>query len=349
MKKIAFMMVVAGLLAACSGNSSQDEPATSRDITTVKKDASYAVLLESDVRYGDGLSHDDNSTIPFSTPLHLDIYTPDNGALNRPVYLFIHGGGFTGGSKTAEHIVEMATYFAARGWVFVSINYRTTQNLGALSADNPDEALTFYQGIAPEEWINFALDGAETESDFKQAIALYTAQRDAKAALRWIMANAERYSIDTNYVTVGGGSAGAITALALGVTDEDDFRDEISLVDDPTLATTNLNATTRVKSLVHFWGSNVKLELFEAVYGEYPYDSTDPELFMAHGTDDINPSTPFSEATELEAIFNANGIYNALIPLEGVGHGAWGATANGKTLAELSFDFLTERQGLIVE
>ena len=72
------------------------------------------------------------------------------------------------------------------------------------------------------------------------------------------------------------------------------------------------------------------------------YDPNDPELFMAHGTDDINPSTPFSEATELEATFNANGIYNVLIPLEGAGHGAWDATANGKTLAELSFDFLTE-------
>jgi hypothetical protein len=101
--------------------------------------------------------------------------------------------------------------------------------------------------------------------------------------------------------------------------------------------------------MVYFWGANVKLELFESVYGLYPYDSNDPELFMAHGTNDINPSTPYSEATELKTIYDPLGIYNQLVPLEGRGHGAWNATVDGKSLSDLSFDFLVQRQGLVIE
>ena len=80
-----------------------------------------------------------------------------------------------------------------------------------------------------------------------------------------------------------------------------------------------------------------------------PYDSNDPEIFLAHGTNDQNPTTTYSEATELNSIYSSLGVYNELVPLEGAGHGAWGATVNGKSLSDLSFDFLTQRQGLNVE
>jgi len=93
----------------------------------------------------------------------------------------------------------------------------------------------------------------------------------------------------------------------------------------------------------------VKLELYEAIYGVDPYDNNDPELFMAHGTMDINPSTPFSEATELKDIYDALGIYNELVPLEGAGHGAWDAKVDGRGLNELTFDFIVERQNIQVE
>jgi hypothetical protein len=101
--------------------------------------------------------------------------------------------------------------------------------------------------------------------------------------------------------------------------------------------------------MIYFWGANVKLELYEAIYGLNRYDSGDPELFMAHGTMDVNPSTPFSEAVEMEGIYNSLGIYNELVPLEGAGHGAWNAQVNGIGLNELTYDFVVERQNLIVE
>ena len=116
-------------------------------------------------------------------------------------------------------------------------------------------------------------EGAKTPEEVQQAIAMYTAQRDSKAALRWIVANASTYGINTNFITVGGASAGAITTIALGISNHQDFRDEISIVDDWTLATTNLNETYVIRNMVYFWGSNLKLELFESVYGYDRYDS----------------------------------------------------------------------------
>ena len=233
----------------------------------------------------------------------------------------------------------MANYFASRGWVFASIDYRTASDLQG----------TNFTGIAPQEWIDFTIQNATTPDDARTSIAIYAAQRDAKAALRWIVANSSTYNINTDFITVGGASAGAVSTIALGISNQEDFRDEIPIADDPTLSTTNLNESYDVKSMIYFWGSNVKLELFESVYGESRYDSNYPELFMAHGTDDINPTTTFSEATELEGIYDSLGIYNELVPLEGEGHGAWDAMVGGKSLSDMSFDFLVERQSLNAE
>ncbi len=272
---------------------------------------------------------------------------PDNDSDNRPVVLFIHGGGFTGGIKHKPEIVEMANYYASRGWVFASIDYRTTEELGEIDGMSREEIIAYYKGIAPQEWIENAMEGAETIKQFQQSIAMYAAQRDAKAAMRWIVSNASSYNINTDYITVGGASAGAITTIALGISNLEDFRDEISIADDPTLSTTNLSETYTVQSMVYFWGSNIKLDVFEMVYGLDRYDTNDPELFMAHGNA-FDPVTPYEEALELQGIYNALGIYNELATLDGHGHGAWDAEVNGKELYELSFDFLVKRQDLNV-
>ena len=185
---------------------------------------------------------------------------------------------------------------------------------------------------------------------------MYLAQRDAKAALRWIVANSGTYNINKDYITVGGASAGAITTIALGISNLDDFRDEITIDEDPTLTTTNLNETYSVKSMVYFWGSNAKLDLFESVYNleQYNrYDTNDPELFIGHGTAE-DPVTPYEEALELQSIYNDLGIHNELVTLlqpngEPAGHGAWNAIVDGKSLSELTFEFLVDRQNLNVE
>jgi acetyl esterase/lipase len=263
--------------------------------------------------------------------------------------MFIHGGGFQGGTKTKPEIVNMANFYASRGWVFASIDYRTVEELGTIAGMTREEVLSFHRGIAPEEWIDFSTQNAMSPDEVQTSIAIYAAQRDAKAALRWLVANSETYNINNDFITVGGASAGAISTIAMGISDQDNFTNEISVMDDPTLPSTNIDESYDIRSMIYFWGSNVLLELYEAIYGINLYDINDPELFMAHGTMDVNPSTPFSEATELKDIYDSLGIHNELVPLEGAGHGAWGAQVNGLGLNELTFDFLVERQNLEVE
>lgn len=52
----------------------------------------------------------------------LDIYT-EAGTSNRPVIVFIHGGGWRNGDKVMG-VGDKATDFTQEGYVFVSINYR---------------------------------------------------------------------------------------------------------------------------------------------------------------------------------------------------------------------------------
>jgi len=152
---------------------------------------------------------------------------------------------------------------------------------------------------------------------------------------------------NTDYITVGGGSAGAVTAVTLGISNQEDFRDEISLTDDPTLATTNLDKTYEINSIVDFWGSNTALDVHEIIYGTQRFDSNDPPLFIAHGTED--PTVLFSEAEELVRLYDSTGVHVEFNPLVGRGHGPWGATLDGKSLSDLSFDFLVAQQELILK
>jgi len=72
-----------------------------------------------------------------------------------------------------------------------------------------------------------------------------------------------------------------------------------------------------------------------------------PSLFITHGTEDT--TVPFISAEDLKTIWETNEIDFVYYPLEGKGHGPWGATVNGKSLSDLSFDFVMNNQNLNVE
>ncbi len=108
------------LLIGCGGetdnHSSLDESTSDSGMPTVKSESTYLVGVDEDLTYAEGLAHSGSSTSSFAMPLKLDVYYPDNNSTNRPVYMFIHGGGFKGGTKTKPEIVEMANYYASRYW-----------------------------------------------------------------------------------------------------------------------------------------------------------------------------------------------------------------------------------------
>ena len=122
-----------------------------------------------------------------STNLLMDIYTPaGDNVKGRPCVIFVFGGGWF--MKTVDGMDHFGHQFAQKGYVGVSIDYR----YGFPKATT--------MAMCKTEW-----------SGFDEAV--YRAAQDAKAAIRYLKANADRLGIDKNKIFIGGHSAGAFTSL----------------------------------------------------------------------------------------------------------------------------------------
>ena len=187
MKAILAAMGMALALAGCSGTATEEvaqaeatwpgvpeeQAAQIRAAGKVIDPASFAIFaplvppppygdvtVTSDVAYG-------------SDPLQkLDLYTFNAAARGerRPVLIYVHGGGFTGGSKVGDYYPQSATAWAARnGMVGVNIDYR-------LAPANPWPA----------------------------------ARDDLAAAIAWVRTNIAEHGGDPDRIILWGHSAGAV-------------------------------------------------------------------------------------------------------------------------------------------
>jgi predicted esterase len=128
--------------------------------------------------------------------LRLDMFQPAGDTeTNRPAIIWVHGGGFRTGTKAATATV--ASEYARRGYVTFSIDYRLDP--GNRCQDVQDGKIT-----DPDE---LAIERARCER------AIFAAQHDTQAVVRFVRANASAYSVNPGKIAVGGFSAGAVTAL----------------------------------------------------------------------------------------------------------------------------------------
>lgn len=107
-----------------------------------------------------------------------------------------------------------------------------------------------------------------------------------------------------------------------------------------------------MKTILDYWGSRVSVGLLQGVYGVSRFDSGDPPMFIAHGTED--QTVPYFNALLLQSTWNNIGVPYVLHTLEGAGHGPWSLTVddadgNPQSLCDLAFDFVVFQQGLEVE
>ncbi|OJD40744.1 carboxylesterase [Diplodia corticola] len=118
--------------------------------------------------------------------LFLNIYTPANFTTtsNYPVYFWIYGGRYSGGSASA--LTYEGSGLAAQGVVVVTVNYRLGA-LGFLAHPN----LTADAGIPSGNW----------------------GFHDQIAALHWTNENIQNFGGNPSQITIGGQSAGAGSAL----------------------------------------------------------------------------------------------------------------------------------------
>lgn len=111
-----------------------------------------------------------------SQDLKIDYYFPKSTIdpmPSRPFILLLHGGGFVGGERESK-ILECKE-LAKRGYVVATMDYR----------------------VGYSSFIN----------------AVYRAQQDANAALRYSIEIAPTLEIDTSWMFIGGSSAGSITSF----------------------------------------------------------------------------------------------------------------------------------------
>jgi acetyl esterase/lipase len=140
------------------------------------------------------------------TPVDLlfDMFTPSGDTVtNRPAVIWVHGGGFRAGGKAATTTV--ASEYAQRGYVTLSIDYRLDP--GNRCQDVQDGKIT-----DPNE---LAIETARCER------AIFAAQHDTQAVVRFVRAHATDYGVDPGKIAVGGFSAGAVTALHVAYRSDD--------------------------------------------------------------------------------------------------------------------------------
>ena len=135
-------------------------------------------------------------------------------------------------------------------------------------------------------------------------------------------------------------------ARVLGVTDPEDFRDEVAVDADPTLATTHLDQPSRVRTVIDHWGGLEHLRILQALDGRSRFDPSDPPISIVHGTADT--TVPFTEAEALRDAYVSTGVAFAFHPLQGAGHGPWTAKVGDKTLQALAMAFVVQQQVLTV-
>ncbi|MDR0779605.1 MAG: alpha/beta hydrolase [Pseudomonadales bacterium] len=108
----------------------------------------------------------------------MDVYTPNGASGKRPVVVFIHGGGLTGGDKINPLSdlmnANVATYFGRHDMVGINATYRLVPNI------------TYPQGA-----------------------------QDMQAIVQWIRSNADQYGIDPDKIFFLCSSAGCTHVSAL--------------------------------------------------------------------------------------------------------------------------------------
>ncbi len=229
-----------------------------------KKEVFKDVDIHENIVYGQ--AYDYNGDL---IDLLMDIYEPHNDyAKNRALVIFIHGGGFISGDKAEGKWIKFCTLFAKMGYVTASINYR----------------------LQPR--------GSRNTSR-----AILEAMYDAKAAVRFFRANAEKYRIDTSRIAVVGSSAGAVTALHVTYLRESEYEGDSG----------NPGFSSNVTACVDLWGG-----LYNKVT---EIDPGEPPVLIIHGTEDT--TVPYSEAENISKQCREVGVFCSLHPLVGEGHAPW--------------------------
>lgn len=173
--------------------------------------------------------------------LGMDVYLPQNNRPANPLLVVLHSGAFFTGTR--DELDPFCQYFAQRHYTTVTISYRLGWNLGGganICSGNPYSVIQ----------------------------AGYRATQDLNAALRFLVANAGKYRIDTSKIFIGGASAGSIAALSAAFVTQDEFRAFYPTIQNELgglhSSGNNLPANYRIKGVLNMWGGLMNPSVIDA-------------------------------------------------------------------------------------
>ncbi len=271
-------------------------------------DPMFGVSVTSDVQFATKPDHNGNVN------LLLDVYQPTgaNVPAQLPAIVLMHGGYFVSDNKTTSPMVDLANAFASRGYVAVSINYRLLLGL----PEPPGAPITPALDRIPDWLYPELLDPFHFTLD-QYAAEIAAAVSDQGSAVDWLRANAATYNINPDQIAAGGFSAGAVSSLMLGA----------GAVD---------GVTAQVGAVFSMAGGMFGLES--------SVDSSDPGVFILHGTAD--DTVPFSEVGYMEDAFTTAGVPFAEQILPGAGHGSSGLRNALLANPDPLFEFMAGQLGV---
>lgn len=217
-------------------------------------------------------------------PLRIHIFVSEKPVTRGPLpaIIFYHGGGWDGGEP--DQFFVLARYFAFRGLVAFSVQYRLHQEADETT---PAQAVT-----------------------------------RAKSAYRWVRANAGRLGVEPRRIVVSGSSAGGHLAAAVAVLPGfDDPGDDLSIPCDPAamvLFNPVTDTTPRGYHSKKFAQGDPPIDAVSVCDPKFITARTPPTL-ICHPVQD--KSVAFENSQRFAALMTAAGARCQLIGVEDTYHG----------------------------
>jgi Carboxylesterase family len=274
----------------------------------VSLDSSYNYSITKDIIYGGNY----NDALHEEDTLKLDLYVPQSSQdFLHPVLIYAHAGGLITGDKSTDKLAPyFGSYFAERGYIFASINYR-------LGTHIPNDSL--------QSWAN-----------------IYCATQDAKSAIRYFHRSDLDYCIDTASIFFCGSSAGASIALTSAYVEQDEFNSHIDTMMFGLLENSSGNAgySDHLNSIVSCWGGlNDTMWLKGESIPNYLFHGTNDSVVPYYSGLDENGIFLFGSYFLHQASI-AYGIESHLHPFVGISHGLKPTSLQFDTLLAQSDTFL---------
>lgn len=272
-------------------------------------------------------------TFSGTTTLMMDIYAANTGSGARPLLVWIHGGGWQGGSH--NQVPQMALALRDRGVTVASIGYRLS-----------GEAIFPAQIHDCKAAIRFLRANAATYNIDPSRIAVWGSSAGGHlAALVGTTGNAPSIEGD-----VGGnlGFSSSVLAIAtyFGPTDLLNMALDCDLQsigctinhDDPTSGESKLLGLTGANEGIGWLRANAanpappfpeKMALAASVNPITHLDAEDPPMYIAHG--DLDTTVPLNQSTRLHNAAITTGVQHEYVVVPGASHGFLGTAAGEVT------------------